>query len=702
MPGEQRGAELVIGGEIVLHGYVGEAWDGFTSAALLEALAIFSGQPVTVRLNSIGGIASDGAAMRAALAGHDGGATVLIEGVAASAASLIAMGGARIEIAADALLMIHEPANMTMGDAAEHLATAARLEILGGVYADAYAARSGRDPAAVRAMMQAETWFTAAEAVAAGFADAVVSIPAARAALPPVMLGARGDALPERFRAAALAAGWTEGGSRDAARRGAGDTAAHLRGDSMTDEQKAAKLAADKMAADKLTADARAAEKLAADAAAAAGATMTADDAIRMVSDAVRIERDRVAEIARQGASMSIPHEAVAKMIADGVTVADAPAAMIAAWMAAGARPLPGGRAPAEVRGARMDEGDTKRLAIGAAMVARMGGAAPEHDAGRAFMDLSVAEMAADMIGDRGPLRTHRQKERVIMSAMHTGSDFSGIVDGAMNRRLVDVYENADPVYRQISREISFADFRVHPQVLAGGLPGLQPIGQSGAIKLGTLADSKETAILRPFGVVVPVGREVFVNDDLGALDRAISGYGNSAALFEDATWWAVVLAGLMADGVGLWATAKGNASDGVAALTVEGVSLGRAAIRVAKKIGGEPLNIPPAWLVVGPENETAAEQICSPIAPTTAAAYNPFAGKLSPLVTASMPAGEWALFTSPMLAEAVVHGWLDGASAPRVRVATPMGQSGISVEVTHDFGVGLVSRAPTYRGLAA
>jgi ATP-dependent Clp protease protease subunit len=167
---------VLVDGEIVLFGTVGEGlfMDGFTALDVVEALAeIGRGKDVTVRLNSGGGIAWEGAAIFNALNAHRGSVTVYVESIAASAASLIAMAGNEIVMRPGSMMMIHDPAAITMGNSADHSKTIEALEALAVSMADIYAERSGKTPEETRADMKAETWMTASEAKAKGYADRV-------------------------------------------------------------------------------------------------------------------------------------------------------------------------------------------------------------------------------------------------------------------------------------------------------------------------------------------------------------------------------------------------------------------------------------------------------------------------------------------------------------------------------------------------
>src|SRR5687768_3543316 len=103
---------IVNGNEIVLSGTVGEMYfeDCFTASDVIVALAqVGDASDVTIRLNSGGGIATEGSAIHSAIARHSGRKTIIVEGIAASAASAIAMAADDLVMSLGALMMIHDP-----------------------------------------------------------------------------------------------------------------------------------------------------------------------------------------------------------------------------------------------------------------------------------------------------------------------------------------------------------------------------------------------------------------------------------------------------------------------------------------------------------------------------------------------------------------------------------------------------------------
>jgi ATP-dependent protease ClpP protease subunit len=135
-----------------------------------------SNSAITVRINSPGGDVFEGVGIYNALVAwqreQDGRKiTVRIDALAASIASVIAMAGDEIVIGGNAMMMIHRASTITMGNAADHLSTAATLDSIDKLIVDTYEARTRQKPEDLKGWLDAETYMTAAESVERGFAD---------------------------------------------------------------------------------------------------------------------------------------------------------------------------------------------------------------------------------------------------------------------------------------------------------------------------------------------------------------------------------------------------------------------------------------------------------------------------------------------------------------------------------------------------
>jgi len=168
---------------ISIHDEIG-AWGVMARDFIAEFNSIPATAQIELSVHSCGGSCYEALAMYHVLARAKDRLVARVEGVALSAASMIVMAAGRLEMPANAYLMIHNPLTVAAGDHREMQAVADLLEKLKGSFAAVYCAKSGKSEAEVLAMMDAETWMTGAEAVAHGFADAVTDAVEAVARLP--------------------------------------------------------------------------------------------------------------------------------------------------------------------------------------------------------------------------------------------------------------------------------------------------------------------------------------------------------------------------------------------------------------------------------------------------------------------------------------------------------------------------------------
>jgi len=152
-----------------IEGVIGQ--EKATPAALRRFLAENTG-PVRISINSAGGDAMAGAAMMADVERH-GRVTVQVQGIAASAATLLVVAAHEVTMHQAAMMMIHEPYALADGTADAHRLAADALDKMTRTYAEAYARHTGHPVGTILAWMKAETWMTAQEAVELHFADKI-------------------------------------------------------------------------------------------------------------------------------------------------------------------------------------------------------------------------------------------------------------------------------------------------------------------------------------------------------------------------------------------------------------------------------------------------------------------------------------------------------------------------------------------------
>lgn len=171
-PDENGAVERVL----ELNGTIAEdSWfDDDVTPAMFKAELFSCNGPVTIWLNSPGGDCIAASQIYAMLMDYSGDVTVKIDGIAASAASVIAMAGTKVLMAPTALMMIHNPATFAFGD---HEDMRRAIEMLNEVkesIINAYEIKTGLSRAKLSHLMENETWMNANKAVDMGFADGLL------------------------------------------------------------------------------------------------------------------------------------------------------------------------------------------------------------------------------------------------------------------------------------------------------------------------------------------------------------------------------------------------------------------------------------------------------------------------------------------------------------------------------------------------
>lgn len=157
---------------------------GTTANEFVRDLQGITANTINLHLNSPGGDVFDGIAIFNALKSHKAAVTTYIDGLAASAASFIAMAGDSVVMMPHARMMIHDAWGLALGNAEDMRKMADRLDASSNNIASIYAERTGGDTEFWRGKMRDETWYTDQEAVDAGLADSVGSADASSNSMP--------------------------------------------------------------------------------------------------------------------------------------------------------------------------------------------------------------------------------------------------------------------------------------------------------------------------------------------------------------------------------------------------------------------------------------------------------------------------------------------------------------------------------------
>lgn len=344
------------------------------------------------------------------------------------------------------------------------------------------------------------------------------------------------------------------------------------------------------------------------------------------------------------------------------------------------------------------------------ALACRMMGTAPS-EAARPFMSYGLADYARERLAAAGVSTRGLGTEDLFARSMHGTSDFTELLTASGNRVLASAYQVAQSVLKQIARQRTANDFRAMTVLKLGEFSGLQKVTEQGEIKALTAGEAKEGYSLETFGGIFNLTRKALINDDLGAFGRWGEMMGRAAAETEAAQLLALLTqasgAGpLMGDGVRLFHASHGNLALAGAGLGepgggISGISEARKAMRTQKGLDQKtPINVIPRYLLVGPEQETIAEQLLSTISAATTDDVQPI--RLTLLVEPRLTGDQWFVFADPATAPVLEYAYLSSAPGPQLSSRDGWEVLGREYRVVLDFGCGAVDHRGAFRNAGA
>lgn len=680
--------------EMQLYGDVG--WD-ITPPAVAAAMPKDSSLPLTVNLFSAGGDALAGLGIFDILDRYEGKVTMRIDGVAASAGSLIAMAGDEILMPANALMMIHQAWGGALGEAKDLKKKAELLDHISANYRDTYAARSGRTTEEVEEMMAATTWLTAEDAVAKGFATKVIPAKKANASMP-LLADGRFENPPEQ-----LVKYWMAPIHRLATDQS--DQTAMTTGTSVTEPV------------------------LDAPQAAASGPAPIAPptpEPVPAASPSVSAEAAlrREVSIRRYAAECRLSAEETQAHINSGKPLEDVMFDVVKAFAARVNSPAPSAGHPVHLAVTR-DQGDTVRAAIKDNMLYRMSsGAVPQTEVGRQFQHRTSIDMLRAHLETCGQRTEHLSRNDIITYAFHSSSDFPLLFADVANKGLNDAYLEEPQTFKPYSRQRNLPDFKAMRDVQLQGNMKLTQTAEGGEYTAMTLVEAQATWRLATYTGKVIWTRQMIINDDLDGFASLVEKAGRGARTTENDIAWDL-LTGNRADA--LTGTAVFNAAGGkvntIASanpIGIAGINAGKMLMRNQRDIAGNELNLAPAFLLVPSTLETAALQFLyptgyAPAALTGASGPNPFAGAqagaalggVSPyaqglqlIVEQRLERASAALYylvADPRRIDTLHYGYLAGEEGPTTTLVDKRDPDGAELLVRMDFAAALKD----FRGFA-
>ena len=662
------------------------------AADVARALEQAGGRDVTINLFSYGGDAGEGLAIHDILARYQGKKTVVIDGVAASAGSMVAMAGDRVVMPDNALMMIHNCWSMAAGDAESLRTSANLLDTYSASYRQTYARKSGASETQVDEWMAAGagagTWFTAAAAVEAGLADEVVAPVDVRASVPRLPA--------DRFTnaPAALLKPWADAIGSLSLEENPNPSLNPMTSQSQAGGAPAATTEVQPVAAaatEAVTVQAQAPQPVAA-------STESATVA------ALRRETD----IRRCAASAGLAADVVQAMVDGGKPFTEVAMDIVTAHAS-----VIEGRAGAAGHPARIqvtrDAGDSVMAGIGEMLEARINPGAKIGDAGKQYRGYSLMECVRIFAESRGINTAGRSKSDLVAMAMHSTSDFPLLFSNLAGKTLTAAYEEEPHTWKPLAKQRNLPDFKQASDLVLAADLAPELLLEGGEYKKGTLQEAQATWKLATYARKVTISRQAIINDDLSALERTPEYLGRGFRRLESNLVWNLITsnATVSVDSAALFAAGHNNTGTG--AIGIAGMNAAKKAMRKQTDISGVTVNLTPDYLIVPTDLEATALQFLyptgyAPAALTGAAGPNVYAGAMQLIVEPRLDgsATQWYAASAPSKVEGLVYGYLADEPGPTITPVTERDPDGLTLLARFDFGCAVKDYRFIYRSTGA
>lgn len=360
------------------------------------------------------------------------------------------------------------------------------------------------------------------------------------------------------------------------------------------------------------------------------------------------------------------------------------------------------------------DEKDKYRAAMTGALVVRMTDSAEApKDGGEVFGHMTTREIAREYLvrsgvkahANMGPFELTSAALGMERHGAQTTSDFAIALQQAGNIVILDAYQIADDdQWRLLSSEKSANDFRPNPIVGLTGTPEFLVVEENGEYTYASFGDIGDSYKLWTAGRIISLSRQLIINDQLGLFGDMAGHLGRGAALHEANAAWANLLGNpTLSDGVPLFHATHNNLGTG-AFISPAALSLGRAAMRKQKDRDGTTfLNLPPRFLVFGPDSETAVDQMLATIAAAKATdVVAPFVRSLVPICTPRITDYSWYLTADPKKAATIQHAYLRGQRGIYTDTRVGFEVDGVEYKGRTDFNAKAVDFRGAYKNPGA
>lgn len=709
--------------ELIIYGRIGgDCWgdDGTTGRDIVEQLNALPDTvaQLNVRINSFGGDVDDGYAIYNALRRHPAKKVVTVDGVAMSAASLIAMAGDEVLMPETSVMMIHAPASMAFGNAEDMRQAADALDVHSRAMVGAYARKASMSVDEVLTLVTdgKDHYYTGAEAVEAGFADALIDDPqnadddSAQAFAQRMVAQAEAMFAESPMAGSPVATMAVTAMARhprvihtvdvavaaDHMNSSAGEdvilnTIARNRTRVASALQSATSASADPAAPTAPEASTEESPMTTANDQPSAPTAAEIHASLHERNDEIRavlkpyMQREGISDLLID--SLSDPTASIDSVRARALELVGQDTTPSASHVEMGA-----------------DETDKFRAGVSQAIMARAGLA--QMDGANPYRGLNLREIARTCAQRAGHNTGGMDVRQVVATAFTSTSDFPNVLANTAQAALLKGYEESTETFPQFTSVGTLTDFKETTKAGLGLFSDLDEVPEGGEYKYGTFGDHGAKIKLATYGKLFAITRQAIINDDMGAFTDVPRKMGRAAKRTIGNLVFAVLTENAnMADGNKLFSAAHNNLLTG-SDITTDSVEA-MAAAMAKQKMDGHPINVPLAKLIVpvalrGTANAVRQSQYAvggsgaknQTVANTVRDTFEVIADAR---LDASSAKG-WYGVADANLYDVIEVSYLDGQQAPYLEQKDGWDVDGTEFKVRIDAGV----HAFDYRGLAS
>lgn len=669
--------------EILIYDEIG-SW-GVTAKNFAMQLNAFKNiKNITLRLNTPGGSVMDGNAIFNAIKRHRAQVDVQIDGMALSMGSVIAMSGDTISMAQNAMFMIHNPWGEVYGDANELRKTADVMDKMKSTIISPYVAKTGMSAKDVSELMDAETWYTADEALESGFIDSVAD---------PMEITANFDL--DRFNNVPNHLQNQEKQNAVGTLKVRGQEVYEVRSFKLSVEdepQESINLSAvAEVTNEENTMDNK-------------KATVESVDIDKIKRDALAEEQNRSTEIrATFNLHGEKYRELMDKCLLDQTCTADQTRKLLLDEIGAGQEPMN------TVITSITDVRDNFRAGMDAAFDMRLGRI--KRDQTNEYQSFSLMDTARECLRICGVSTRGLSKMQIVGAAFtHSTSDFPFLLENTLGKELQRAYGAFPETWSGIATVSSVPDFKQNSRIRLGSFNSLETIPEGQEYTSGSFSEEKENITAETKGKMISFTRQAVINDDLGGFTRIVQMLGRAAARTIGNDVYNLVTSNpTMSDGVAFFHATHNNLAGSGAAPTVTTVGAGRSAMRLQQDPdGNDSLDIRVnSFTVPVALEDTANVLAASETDPNQANSRKPnplrgFAEVISDPRLDSDSTTAWYLFADPNIVPSYEVAFLDGNQTPFLESMNGFMIDGVMWKVRLDYGVAAIDWRGGYKNAGA